>query len=105
MLARQLGNFFVPANGGAYALVLVSRNGHTVGTAANQYAPGRFTTLYRQGRWVGKIGVIYRFVAVGSFVYYFQAFAFQQVDNNGFECKAGMVGTYGNRLLRRECAF
>jgi len=105
MLANQLSHLFLPAERGPNALVLVGRYGYAIGGAADEHTPGSFSTFYGIGYWVGKVGVVYRIEAVGTEVLYLKALAAQQVGQEGFVFKAGMVGTYSYRTLQHCIVF
>ena len=96
MLAGKTGYLWNPAEGRAYALVLVERHVDALAAAADADTRIAFATFDGSGAQVGKVGVVATFLAVGAKVNVFDAVAFQVVDNCQFGGISRMVAAQSN---------
>src|SRR5690606_157770 len=95
MLPDKGSQFFLPADSGTDTLVFIGCNGHTIRTAANQYAPIKLTALHGHGYRMCKVGIIDRVVGMSAKTSYRIARAFQEVHQLGLVGKASMVSPNG----------
>lgn len=79
-------------------LMFIGGDGYAIGAAANKYAKRSLAVFDRRSNRVGKVGVINRIGRICAEVFYGKTLGLQKINNSGFVCIAGMVGTYGNRL-------
>ncbi len=97
MLAGQFGQFFAPADGGPDALVLVGRDGNTVGASAESNSESGFTFFNGGSDGMGKIRVVDRILAVGSEIFKHNALSFEKRNEIFFAVESGVIATDGNR--------
>lgn len=77
VLAGELCHVLVPCQSGAYTLVLVKRDSHTLTATANGDARIGFTTLDTFSQWMGEVRIVYALITVGTIILHRIAFFLQ----------------------------
>src|SRR5690606_35294425 len=88
----QSGYFACPAKGGTNSLVFVRRDGHPIGTSADQYACTFYLALYGLCNRVGEVGVVDRLAIVGAEIGDGISEFFDIVFYDLFVFESGMIG-------------
>src|SRR5690606_915022 len=89
----QRGQFLQPTYGRAYAGMLVSRNGYSVGAAAYEYALLVFALFYGRRYRMGKVRIVGRLRRVRPEIRYFMASLLQECDQCGLIFKPGVIAS------------
>ena len=92
----KAGEFNGPADGGAYALMLVEGHGDTVAAATHGYTHVAVAALNGLCAWVGEIRIIAALLGVGSEVGVWTVAESQVILDHTFEFITGMVAAYSN---------
>lgn len=92
VLACKCGQFFVPAECGAYALVFVDGHVDAVAAAADGYAVVACAVFDGVGQWVSEVGIVATFGAVCAEIVNAGIFRFEPCFHFEFQFVACVVG-------------